>query len=160
MEEKKTVFDYLGEVLTIFGFTMLTINIFCVVFGESAQEFSAMFALGNKGIPVTIAFQFFCVSVLIVGIRFVFFTDTLLKNMPIWLRTLCMLTSLILLIAAFVIAFGWFPVTMWKPWVMFVICFGLSFLGSYAVMLIKERVENKRMEEALQRLKEKEEKTK
>lgn len=160
MEEKKSVFDYLGEILTVFGFTMLAMNIFCAVFGSSAKEFSTMFALGNEGLPVTIAFQFFCISVLIVGIRFVFFSDTLLKNMPIWLRTLCMLVSVIVLITVFVIAFGWFPVMMWQPWVMFIICFSISFLGSYAVMLIKERVENKRMAEALQRLKEKEEKTK
>ena len=58
MEENKTIFDYLAQVLIVFGFTMLTISIFCLAFGESAKEFSAMFALGSKGIPVEIAFQF------------------------------------------------------------------------------------------------------
>lgn len=59
MEKKKTVFDYLAQVFTTFGFTMLVMNIFCLIFGDSAKEFSAMYELGSQGIPVNIAFQFF-----------------------------------------------------------------------------------------------------
>ncbi|MDE5588878.1 MAG: hypothetical protein K2J60_07015 [Acetatifactor sp.] len=162
MEEKKTIFDYLAQILVVFGFGMLMLNIFCLAFGNSARDFSAMFELGNQGIPVAIAFQFLCVSVLIVGARFIFFTDVFIKKMPVWLRTVCMLTTAVVIIAAFVIVFHWFPANMWQPWAMFFICFGISFLGSYLVTAIKEKTENRRMEEALQRLKkkEKEEKTK
>ena len=49
---------------------------------------------------------------------------------------------------------------MWQPWAMFFICFILSFLGSYLVMIVRAKVENDRMDEALQRLKEMEEKIK
>lgn len=155
MEKRGTVFDYLAQVLTIFGFAMLIMNVFCLAIGDDAGEVSAMFALGSRGIPVEIAFQFFCVAALIAGARLVFFTDLFIKNMAIWLRTIGMLTAVILIIAAFVVAFGWFPVGMWQAWAMFFVCFGISFLGSYCVMVVKERVENKKMEEALRRLKEK-----
>lgn len=155
MEEKRSVFDYLAQVMIVFGFGMLTLNIFCLIFGDSAKDFSAMFGLGNRGIPAEIVFQFLAVSVLVVGARFLFFTDLVIRVMPIWLRTVCMLTTVVLLIAAFVAAFGWFPVNMWQPWVMFFVCFGVSFLGSYLVMIVRERVENRRMDEALRRLKEK-----
>lgn len=158
MEEKRNVFDYLAQVLTVFGFAMLTLNIFCLIFGNSAKEFSAMFELGNKGIPAKIVFQFLCVSVLIVGARFLFFTDIAIKEMPLWLRTVCMLTAVVIIIASFVIAFHWFPADMWQPWAMFFVCFGLSFLGSYLVMIVREKVENRRMDDALRRLKEREEK--
>lgn len=160
MEEKRTVFDYLAQVLTVFGFAMLTLNVFCLVFGNSAKEFSTMFALGDRGIPAQIVFQFLGVSVLLVGVRFLFFTDIVIKKMPIWLRTVCMLTVIVIIIAAFVIAFDWFPANMWQPWAMFLVCFILSFLGSYFVMMVREKVENDRMDEALQRLKEMEEKMK
>lgn len=160
MEEKRTVFDYLAQVLIIFGFAMLTLNVFCLVFGNSAKEFSAMFALGDRGIPVQIVFQFLVVAALLVGVRFLFFTDMVIKKMPVWLRTVCMLTVIVIIIAAFVIAFDWFPVNMWQPWAMFFICFILSFLGSYFVMMVKAKVENDRMDEALQRLKKMEEKIK
>ena len=156
MDEKKTIFDYLSQVMIVFGFAMLVLNIFCLVFGNSAKDISALFELGDQGIPVGIAFQFLCISALITGLRFVFFTDVIIQKMPIWLRTICMLSFVVIIIAVFIIIFNWFPVNMWQPWAMFFVCFGLSFLGSCFVVIVKEKVENKRMEEALWRLKEKE----
>lgn len=154
MNEKKTILDYLAQVMIVFGFTMLVMNVFCLIFGESAKDFSALFGLGNQGIPVWIVFQFLCVSALNVGVRFVFFSDILIRKMPIWLRTICMLTAILIIIAAFIIVFHWFPISMWQPWAMFFVCFGISSLGSYLVMTVKEKTENRQMEEALRRLKE------
>lgn len=154
MDEKKTIFHYLAQVMIVFGFAMLVMNIFCLVVGNSAKGFSSMFELGNQGVPVKIAFQFLFVSALIIGLRIIFFTDMLIKKMLIWLRTICMLVSVVIIIAAFIIAFHWFPVNMWQPWAMFFLCFGISFLGSYSIMTIKEKAENRQMEEALRRLKE------
>ena len=155
MEEKKTIFDYLAQVMIIFGFAMLTLNIFCLIFGNAAKDISAIFKLGDQGIPVKITLQFLCVSALITGGRFAFFTDIIIQKMSIGLRTVCMLTFSVIIIAVFIIIFDWFPVNMWEPWAMFFVCFGLSFLGSWFVVTVKEKVENKRMEEALRRLKEK-----
>ena len=156
MDEKKTIFDYLAQVMIIFGFAMLILNIFCLVFGNAAKDISTLFELGDQGIPVGITLQFLCISALITVVRFVFFTDVIIQKMPIWLRTVCMLIFVVIIIAAFIIIFNWFPVNMWQPWAMFFVCFGLSFLGSCLVMIVKEKVENKHMEEALRRLKEKE----
>ena len=39
MEKKKTVFDYLAQVLIVFGFTMLVMNIFCLAFGTLQRVF-------------------------------------------------------------------------------------------------------------------------
>ena len=37
MEERKTVFDYMGQILMIFGFTILILLVFSLLFGESAK---------------------------------------------------------------------------------------------------------------------------
>lgn len=155
MEEKKTIFDYLAQVMIVFGFAMLAQTMFCLAFGNTAKDFSALFALGDQGIPVEIALQFLCISALITGVRFVFFTDVIIQKMPIWLRTICMLLFIVAIITVFIVLFHWFPVSMWQPWAMFFVCFGLSFLGSCFMVIVKEKAENKRMEEALRRLKEK-----
>ena len=154
MNEDRNIFNYMAQVMIVFGFTILIMNIFCLAFGNSAKGFSSMFELGNQGIPVKTAFQFLCVSALIIGLKIIFFTDTLIKTMPIWLRTVCMLISVIIVIAFFIITFHWFPVNMWQPWAMFFICFVISFLGSCLIMTLKEKSENKRMGEALQNYKE------
>lgn len=156
MEERKTVFDYLSQTMVVFGFSVLVLNIFCLAFGNSAKDFSALFALGNQGIPAKVAFEFLVISALITGIRFLFFTDIWIKKMPVWARTICMSVSIITVIAVFIVRFGWFPIDMWQPWVMFLICFVVSFAASFLVMTIKEKVENKKMEEALKHFKEKE----
>lgn len=156
MEDRKTIFDYLTQMMVVFGVSMLILNVFCLAFGDSAQNFSAMFALGNQGVPAEIAFEFLGISALITGIRFLFFTDIWIKKMPVWARTVCMSVCVITVIAVFIVWFGWFPIDMWQPWAMFLICFGVSFAASFLVMVIKERVENRKMEEALKRLKGKE----
>lgn len=153
MEEKKTIFDYLAQVMIVFGFSMLVMNVFCLLFGNSARELSAMFVLGAQGIPTAVAFQFLCVAAMIVGLRFVFLTDTLIRRLSLRVRTVCMLLSIVVLIAAFVAAFDWFPTDMWQAWVMFLLCLGLCFVGSCLVVTLKERAENKKMENALRRLK-------
>lgn len=160
MKDNKTVFDFLGQTLTVFGFTMLTLNIFCIFFGNSAKGYSSIFELGSQGVSVKTAFQFLFVSVLISGTKLIFFTDVIIKKMPIWLRTACMLIIVIIIMSAFITLFKWFPVNQWQPWAMFFICFGISFVGSWLVMITKEKTENKKMEEALRRLKETEDNTK
>lgn len=156
MERNKTVFDYLAQILTIFGFSMLILNLFCMIFGDSAQSLSSMFALGSQGVPAEIAFQYLVISVLIVGIRFLFFSDRLIKNMPIPVRTVCMLGCVLLITAAFIVRFQWFPADLWIAWAMFFVCFLLSSICSYLVMLLKEKTENRKLKEALDRFKEKE----
>lgn len=156
MKENRTIFDYLAQVLIIFGFSMLCLNIFCLVFGEAAREYSSMFRLGRQGIPAEIAFQYLGVSALITGARYLFFTDRMIRKMAVWLRTVCMLGTVILIISASIVLFGWFPTDMWQPWVLFFVCFGVSFLGSLLLMSLKEKIENRKLNEALDRLKEKE----
>jgi len=156
VEERKTIFDYLSQIMIVFGITMLTMNVFCLAFGNSAKGFSAMFELGNQGVPVSIAFEFLCLSALLTGIRFIFFTDIWIKKMPVWARTVCMSILVVTAIVAFIILFDWFPVDMWQPWAMFFVCFGISFVVSYCVMVVKRKAENRKMQAALERLKEKE----
>ena len=158
MEERKTIFDYIGQIFMIFGITICILNVFCVLFGEDAKEYSTMFSLGKEGLAVPIMLQFLLVSACTVANRFLFFTETFIKNMTVPLRTVWMIVVEVAMMAVFIIIFGWFPTDMWLPWVMFLLCFGICFMISLAVTVIKTRVENRKMEEALARLKRQEEK--
>lgn len=154
MENKKNIFDFAGMVLIIFGFSMIFMMVFTVICGEDARGFSTMFALGKQGVPVTVMAQFLFMAVLIVLARWVFFTDFLIKKSSITIRTIGMFLTVILISVCFIIAFRWFPVNMWKPWFLFFICFGISAGVSLIVVRLKEKIENKKMEEGLKRLRE------
>lgn len=153
MQERKTVFDYLGQIFMIYGITITVLNIFCLLFGESAKELSTMFSLGSNGLRVSTMAQFLGVSVIVVVLRFVFFTDVVIKNMSVAVRTICMVILVLLTISIFILIFDWFPVHMWQPWAMFFLCFGICFIISMAVTVVKEKAENRKMEEALKRIK-------
>lgn len=153
MKKKETVFDYIGQIFVSFGFTVVALNIFCILFGEEAREYSTIFSLGGEGLSVQTMLQFLLTSSIIVTLRFVFFTDGLIKKVSIAIRTIGMFGSIIVMMALFVYLFGWFPVNMWQAWAMFFICFGVCAGVSVAVSALNEKLENKKMEEALQRLK-------
>lgn len=156
MEEKKTIFDYLGQVFMIYGISMGIMCLFCILFGEDAKELSTMFSLGEKGLNTTTMVQYLLISVCIVGARFLFFTDVIIKKMSLTARTVWMIITVILIAAVFIIVCDWFPANMWEPWIMFFICFGVCFFISMFITMLKERMENKKMEEALERLKKEE----
>lgn len=156
MEERKTIFDYIGQVFMIFGFTMLILVVFCLLFGESARGYSTMFSFGKEGIGVETMLQFLLASVFTVTLRWLFFTDTLIKDISVVFRAVWMVLSEVLVIIVLILIFGWFPADEWLPWVMFFLSFALCFAVSVAVTVFMERMENKRMEEALKRLREKE----
>lgn len=153
MEERKTMFDYAGQVFIIFGFSIAVLNLFCVVVGEYAQDISGIYSMGKEGLSTATMMQFFGVSVCITGFRFLFFTDRIIKQMSITVRTVCMLLSIIGLIVLCTLMFGWFPVGMWQAWMGFLVTFGACFVGSMTITQLKEKTENRKMEEALQRLK-------
>lgn len=64
-----------------------------------------------------------------------------------------MLSAVVVVIVIFTVLFGWFPVDMWESWAAFFLTFGLCFAGSLTVMHLKEKAENRKMEEALRRIK-------
>lgn len=153
MEERKTIFDYLGQIFMIFGITIAILNVLCALFGEDAKSVSAMFSLGNQGLSVPVMLQFLGVSAVIVTLRFLFFTDVIIKNMSVIARMIWMVVLVLFMISAFIIIFKWFPADMWQPWVMFFLCFGVCFGISMLLTVAKEKAETRKMEEALERLK-------
>lgn len=92
-------------------------------------------------------------SVLIVTFKLLFFTDCVIKKASIGMRTIGMFLSIILMMVLCIFLFDWFPVNQWQPWIMFFLCFGVSAAVSTFVSVIYEKMENQKMDEALQKLK-------
>lgn len=153
MEERKGFLDYAAQVLLIFGFSMVCMLVFVSLFGESAKEISQLFTLGREGVSVKVMLEFLLLSVIIVALRYFFFTDQFLKKMTVLFRTIWMVFTILMVISLFIAIFDWFPVTMWQPWVMFLVCFFVCFGCSVAVTVLKTKQENKRLAEGLARLK-------
>ena len=154
MEKEKTIFDYISQVFVIFGATVLILNVFCMLFGKDAKEVSALFSLGNQGLSVATMLQFLAMSVFITVWRFLFFTDKVIKNLSLSLRTAGMFTAVVLTIIVFVLLFSWFPLGDWKAWLGFAVSFVISVAISLGLSTLKEKTEEEKMAKALDRFKE------
>ncbi|MDE7425829.1 MAG: hypothetical protein K2N51_19385 [Lachnospiraceae bacterium] len=153
MIKKNILFDFLTQLMVIWGITMLSLCFFCIFFGESAKGYSSIFTLGSKGISIATFIQFFCLAVILASLRTLFFTDLLIKKLNIAGRSVCMFACIIFSIGIFAYIFEWFPVNQVKPWIMFFICFFICATISVIVSVLKEKSDNKKMHEALERLK-------
>lgn len=155
MEKKLNVFDYLTQVFTIFGILILILNIFCLLFGESAKEYSTIFSLGDTGLSITTMLQFLFAIAIITAIKFLFMTDYIIKSLSMTIRIILLFTFSFCNVLVFIFLCKWFPVNDLKAWIMFIICFTVSCLISTLISNFKENYENRRLEEALQKSKEK-----
>lgn len=154
MEERKGFLGYATQVLVIMGFSMICMMVLTILFGEDAKEISALFSLGGTGISIAVMAEYLVLSILIVGLRYFFFTDRFLKKASVLTRTVLMVSTILVLVSIFIAVFKWFPVAMWQPWVMFLLCFLICFGCSLAISVIKTRQDNKKLEEGLARMKE------
>jgi hypothetical protein len=153
MRENKTIFDHVANIMVTFGVSVVVLLFFCGVFGDDAKEMSSMFQLGSKGLAIETLLQYLGISVVIEVIRSFYFSDKFIKNASNTLRSGGMVLTIIVAVVLFIIAFDWFPVNKGLPWVMFFISFFICFSIGVWVSSIQEKLENKQMEEGLERLK-------
>lgn len=150
MSKRITIFDYFTQVFVVFGFSIMVVAVFCLFFGESGKEVSTMFTLGKEGVAIATLAQYFFMAVIIVNLKILFFTDLLIKNWPMAVRTVAMFVSVIVMVAVFAGAFGWFPIDMIEAWIGFFISFFVSAIGGFIISALKERSDNKRLQDALE----------
>ena len=141
------------QTFMIYGFSIIFVLIFCVLFGEDAKSLSTMFSLGNQGIGVETLIQYFLLSMIISLLKTILFTDGIIKGMPGVVRIVLMFTGVILSVVIFIVACGWFPVDNLVAWMMFFLNFFVCTVVSVVISSVRDRIENRKLDEALQRLK-------
>lgn len=154
MLQKRSIYDFMANVMMIYGIAVASLTVFCAIFGKDAMKMSTMFRLGNEGLALYTLGEMFLLAVAVSAAQWLFFTDLVIKNVSITVRTVLMFSSIIAAIALAVILFGWFPVNEILPWVLFLVCFTFYAAVSVYMSVLKEKNENKKMQEALDRLKE------
>ncbi len=159
MEDNKTVFNYLGEIFTIYGVILAMIVILNLLVGDNAKGYSSFFEFGSGSLSTGTLIQLFFLSVFVSVARNLFMTDKWIKNMPIIGRSACLFISVMILSVVFVILFKWIPLNDIFAWIGFAVSFVVSTLAGVLISKLKEKAENMKMEKALERFKNGEEET-
>ncbi len=152
MKKQETIFDFIGRGFQLFGITILMLLVIAIVLGDQTKNSSIMFSLGDDGLPTSTLIQFLFVSMAITGINKFFFTTKWLKHGSTPLRTIGMLTTILILISTCSYFFEWFPVDDLSSWLLFFCFFIISFGVSVLVVFWKEKIENKQIKEGLNRV--------
>ena len=151
MEENKTIFNYIGQVFSTFGIIVTIFIVFGLLIGESSGEYSSLFRLGREGLTIATLLQLLLLSFVITISQVVFQTDKWIKNMMILWRNILFFLVIMLAIVFMVVLFGWFPLSDFKAWIGFFLSYTVSMMISILVSGIKERAEDRRMQEALEK---------
>ena len=153
MEESRSVFDYISKVFTVFGVVILIHVVIGLLVGADASEMSTLFTLGSEGLAMATIIQLFALSVIVIVLQTVFLTDRFIKNMSIAVRIILMFVSVTCSVIVFIIAFKWFPVNDVKAWIGFFVSFAICSVMGVWFSRMKEKAENKKMDEALEKYK-------
>ena len=148
MEEKKTVFYYVRQAFATYGVIVLVFAIMSIVIGERTKDYAALFFMGNAGMSMPILMELLLLAVIITLAQVVFLTDIWIMNMSMMIRNVLFFVS-VLIVVFMIVAFNWFPTRDMTAWLGFIISYALSMIISVLITRLKERAENTKMQEAL-----------
>ena len=149
MEEKKTVFYYVRQAFATYGVIVLVFAIMSIVIGERTKDYATLFSMGNAGMSMPILMELLLLAVIITLAQVVFLTDTWIMNMSMMIRNVLFFVSVLIVIVFVIVAFNWFPTRDMTAGLGFIISYALSMIISALITILKERAENTKMQEAL-----------
>ena len=149
MEDKKTIFYYIRQAFATYGIIVLAFIIMSIVIGEKTKGYAALFSMGSEGMSMPILLELLLLAVIITLAQVAFLTDTWIMNMSMVTRNILFFVSVLIVIVLMILAFDWFPVREMNAWIGFIISYALSMIISSLVTRLKERAENSKMQEAL-----------
>ena len=149
MEEKKTVFFYIRQASATYGFIVLVFIIMGIATGERTKGYAVLFSLGNAGLSMPVLLELLLLAVIITLAQVAFLTDTWIVNMSMVIRNVLFFVSVLIAIVLMILAFHWFPASDAAAWLGFILSYALSMFISALITRLKERTENSKMQEAL-----------
>lgn len=152
MEENKTIFNYVGQVFATFGIIVLIFMMLGMVIGDIVIGYSSLFELGNQGLSIVTLMQLLLLSILISAGQIIFLTDKWVKNISLLLRDIIFFVIVFVAVILFVVVFDWFPVDDVKAWISFVLSFSVCTTIGVIISRLKEKSENKKMTQALEKI--------
>ncbi|NLZ26635.1 MAG: hypothetical protein GX884_03545 [Chloroflexi bacterium] len=151
MESKKTIFNYISDVFTMYGVIVSVYILLSLIVGDYVGELSSLFRLGSAGLSTATLLQLLLLASIIVIAQNIFLADRWIKNMTVVLRNVLFFLTIMVATAVLIVLFDWFPVNDLKAWGGFFLSFTVSTLISGLISRLKERAENDSLQAALEK---------
>lgn len=153
MEDRKTIFNYIGQMFSIYGVMIVIFVVINLIIGDNAGSVSTLFSLGKTGLSTATLLELLLLTLIVTAAQSIFLTDVVIKNMALIVRNVLFFATILVAITVFASVFGWFPLNDPAAWIGFIVSFAVCAAVSAFLMRFEENAENKKMQEALNRLK-------
>ena len=153
MEQNKTIFSYIGQFFATYGAIVTIFIVFTYIVGENAKNVSALYSLGSQGLSLATLVQLLALAGVITLAQVAFLTDCWIKSMNMIIRNVLFFAAICIGIGIFAAVFKWFPINNIMAWVSFAISFTICTAISVFISKLQENAENKKMEQALAKIK-------
>ncbi len=153
MEDRKTIFNYISQMFSIYGVMIVIFVVINLIIGDNAGSVSTLFSLGKTGLSTATLLELLLLTLIVTAAQSIFLTDVVIKNMALIVRNILFFATILVAITVFASVFGWFPLTDPAAWIGFIVSFAVCAAVSAFLMRLEENAENKKMQEALNRLK-------
>lgn len=151
MEKRFTIFDFFSEAFNIFSIMIICIAFTAYFIGVDAGTISTLYKFGNEGIAIDTIAQFFLAALTLESVKVFWFSEKIFKHLMALWRTVCMVISVIPVMAGFAGIFKWFPLDSLDAWFGFFISFAVCFILSLLVIFVKTRLETRKYREGFER---------
>lgn len=155
MDRQKTFVDYVKDIFRAFGVCTVIMTVYAYFLGDMVEDYSPLLSLGSKGVPLDTLAELFLLSILGTLERFIFFSDKIFKRAGKVFRTVSMVSTVIITAIVFIILFKWFPYDSPYAWLGFFVSFAVTFVLSLVLCKVSENRKNRKLDEALEKIKRK-----
>ncbi len=153
MEAKKSVFAYFGRIFATYGVIVTIFILFSLLIGEGTGDYSPLFRLGREGLSLNTLLELLLLAAVVTTAQILFLTDWWIKNMPILWRNVLFFLTVMATIVLLIVLFRWFPLCDVTAWIGFLLSYVFCMIGGILIFRLRERAENKRMQNALEKFK-------
>lgn len=151
--KKNTVYDFLANIMIVWGISIIVLCVFVFLFGEKEREISSVFCMGKMGISLGTLMQFLLLASEVTALRWLFLSDKLIKQLSRLYRNLFMFGGIFIIVSVEAAIFKWFPMNQAKSWILFLLSFTICSTFSICISVATDKNENRKLQEALERLK-------
>ena len=138
---------------SIYGVMIVIFVVINLIIGDNAGSVSTLFSLGKTGLSTATLLELLLLTLIVTAAQSIFLTDVVIKNMALIVRNILFFATILVAITVFASVFGWFPLNDPAAWTGFIVSFAVCAAVSAFLMRLEENAENKKMQEALNRLK-------
>ena len=137
-----------GAIFTLAILAMTITGMLLNLYVKDMHEMSAMFSLGS-GLPYNSILQIAGFALIIALFCVLLFSEHFQTNIRFFLRVLLLLVATLVTTSIFAVIFNWFPKDSIEAWLGFVICTIICFTFSFALTVLKLKLEGKKYDKLL-----------